>query len=613
VLQQMRSAAKWVWIVLVVCFVGVFLFADTSGLLGLGPTRITSSTAVAKVNGVEVPYLQWANLSNNLAQQQERGGGRGLSLDDRRQVEDQAFEQLVGSILLEQEYKRRGIRVSDQEVVEAAQQSPPPELMQNPELQTDGRFDIDKYRRLLRSPGARQQGLLLQLENYYRTEIPRAKLFDQLAGDVYVPESKLWSVYRDLNDSAKVSFVMFDAGAVPDTAVRIPESDLRAYYDRHKEDLKRPGRAVVSVLVIPRAITAADTAAAKARAAALRSEIVGGAKFEDVARRESADSSSGANGGDLGPSLPSRYVQPFGDAAKALKVGEISQPVETPFGVHLIRLDSRKGDTLSLHHILVHVQQSDSSATRTDRLADSLARIAGTADRPERFDSAATMLHLTPQRLTAVEGEPLMSQNGRPIPSVSAWAFGGVKVGESSDLYDSDELYALARLDSLVEGGIPSFADAREDIRRQMLGERKAETLVPRARELAQAAAKSSLEDAAKSHDMTVTHTDLFTRPQFVGGLGRFNAAIGAAFSLPVGRISAPIVTEQGAYVMRVDRRVPADSAVWAKQKSTQQQEAINSIRQLRVRTFLSELRKTAKVDDYRKQLNAAARAQTTP
>ena len=66
-------------------------------------------------------------------------------------VEDQAFEQLVSNVLLQQEYKRRGIRVGDQEVIEAAQQSPPPELLQNPELQSDGRFDIEKYRRLLRS------------------------------------------------------------------------------------------------------------------------------------------------------------------------------------------------------------------------------------------------------------------------------------------------------------------------------------------------------------------------------------------------------------------------------------------------------------------------------
>ncbi|MFP5355367.1 MAG: hypothetical protein ACLGIK_09480 [Gemmatimonadota bacterium] len=53
----MRSSAKWIWLFIVVCFVGVFLFAETSGLLGVGPAQITPGTAVAEVNGVEIPYL----------------------------------------------------------------------------------------------------------------------------------------------------------------------------------------------------------------------------------------------------------------------------------------------------------------------------------------------------------------------------------------------------------------------------------------------------------------------------------------------------------------------------------------------------------------------------
>ena len=86
--QQMRSSAKWIWLFIVICFVGVFLFAETSGLLGIGSARITTSTAVAEVNGVEIPYLSWANLSNSLAKQEEQNTGRGLSLDERRQIED---------------------------------------------------------------------------------------------------------------------------------------------------------------------------------------------------------------------------------------------------------------------------------------------------------------------------------------------------------------------------------------------------------------------------------------------------------------------------------------------------------------------------------------------
>ena len=611
-LHQMRSSAKWIWLFIVICFVGVFLFAETSGLLGIGPSQITTSTAVAEVNGVDVPYVTWANVSNQMAQQEERTSGRSLTLDERRRVEDQAFEQLVSNILLEQEYKKRGITVSDQEVIEASQQSPPPELMQSPDFQTDGRFDIAKYRRFIGSAAARSQGVLVQLENYYRQEIPRAKLFDQLAGDVFVSDAKLWNVYKDLNDSAQVTFVKFDASAVPDSAVTVPESELRSYYDKNKAELERPGRAVVSVISVPRTISAADTAATRQRAVALREEIVGGAKFEDVARRESADTVSGKDGGSLGTGGKGRFVKEFEDAAYGLKVGEVSQPVLTQFGYHLIKVDSRKGDTLSMRHILLRIQQSDSSATRSDRLADSLSRMAAAQESPANFDSAAKVLSLPRTTAVAIEGEPLMGSDGRSIPSVSAWAFGGAKVGETSDLFDSEEGYYVARLDSLQPGGIPSFENAKAEIRRRLISRHKAESLLPKAEALAKAAASSTLESAASAAGMAPTKTDMFTRPQFVAGLGRFNEAVGAAFSLPIGQVSAPIVTDDGVFVLRVERRVEANKATWEAQKETQRREAVSSIQQMRVRTFLSEIRKQAKVEDHRKELNSLARQQTS-
>jgi len=64
VLQQLRSKSLVIWALVFVFFVVGFLLADTSGLLGLGPARITNTTAVAKVNGVEIPWMTWQNLSN---------------------------------------------------------------------------------------------------------------------------------------------------------------------------------------------------------------------------------------------------------------------------------------------------------------------------------------------------------------------------------------------------------------------------------------------------------------------------------------------------------------------------------------------------------------------
>ena len=617
-LQSMRSAAKYVWIVLVVAFVGGYLLFETSGLMNQG--GVQASTVVAKVGGrelgpltlggQEIRYDVWSRAVEERAQQESQRIGRALTLDERRRVEESVYDELVNNILLEQELARRGITVTDQEIQQAAQTSPPPELLQNPELQTEGRFDPAKYRRFMQSAAASQPGLLAYLENYYRSEIARQKLFLQIAGDVYVTDQRLWQMWQDTHDSAQVRFVALRPELVADSAVRVTDDEIRAHYEANRKSYDRPGRAVVSVLSIPRAVTAADTVAARERAARVRAELAGGAKFEDVAKRESSDSGSAAQGGELGRGGRGRFVPEFEAAAYALQPGELSQPVQTQFGFHVIRVDERKGDTLALRHVLIPIGQSDSSAARTDRLADALAKDAAAAEDPRRFDAAATKFGLRATRAVAIEDEPL-TVAGRPVPSVSAWAFGGARVGETSDLFDAPDGYYLARLDSLTKGGEQSLDVVRDEIRRRLLREKKVAALVPRARQIADAARRGTLEAAAQAQGLTVERTELFTRTSLVPGLGQFTQPIGLAFGTPAGQIGGPVTSRDGVYVLRVDRRVNADKGAWQAQKERQREQVTQALRQARVQSFLTGLRERADVDDRREQIQAAARRQS--
>lgn len=609
-LQTMRSSAKYIFWFIAIAFVGGFLLGQTSGLLGRAP--VTTTTVVARVNGEDILYQQYLAAEQRAVQQEEQRTGHALTLDERQRVADRAFDNMVADILLAQEYRKRGITVSDDEIIEMAQYSPPQDLMQSPELQTEGRFDPEKYRRFLASPVAKQQGLLAGLENYYRNEIPRQKLFAQIAADVYVPDLRLWYAYRDTHDSAQVSFVAFDGTRVADAGITVTDAEIQAYYDAHKKSFDRPGRAVVSVVRIPRLITAADSAIARQRILGLRNEIAMGGKFEDVAKRESADSGSAVNGGDLGKGAKGRFVKEFEDAAYALKTGELSQPVLTPFGYHLIRVDSRSGDTLSLRHLLVRITQSDSSAALTDRRADSLANMAANQESGKKFDEAARALGLPVQQFVALEGDPLMDNTGKYVPNVSAWAFQGAKAGETSELFDAEDAYILARLDSIVAGGQQTVAQAREEIVREVKLQKKLAQLVPQAQALSTAAASSTLEAAAQAKSMPVEKSAPFTRLANVPGLGRLNEAVGAAFTLPIGQVSGPVQTKNGVFVLRVDRRVPADSAAWVAQKEVQRQQLSQGLRQQRVQEYLDNLRKAAKVDDRRKDIQAAARRSAT-
>ena len=602
-LQQMRSAAKYIWLFIVIAFVGGFLLVQTSGLLGRTP--VTPTTPVAVVNGHEILYNEYVQRYQTEIQNQQQAGGRSLSEDDIRRIQNSTFNQMVMDVLLQQQYERRGIVVTNEEIQQYAKFAPPPWIQSAPELQTEGQFDMQKYQRLLSSSYAKQTGLLANLEQYYRSEIPRRKLLDQISSGIYVTDAELWRIWRDQHDSAQVSFVAFRPQ--PDTSSKISDADLRAYFDKHKEEFRRPGRAVLTVVEIPRVVTAADSAAVRAHALALRNEILGGAKFEDVAKRESADSGSGAKGGDLGKGPKGRFVAPFEQAAFALKVGEVSQPVLTQFGYHLIRVDERKGDTLALRHILLRVQPSDSNEAKIDRQADELSKAAASSEQGAKLDSAAKRLGLKEFKVVALEDEPA-SYDGRTIPSVSGWAFGGARVGETSELFDDESGYYLARLDTLTESGDPKFDNVKALVRQDVARARALDGVTPTAQKLADAAAAGGLEAAAAQQKLEVQHSPVFTRGTFVPGLGQFNEAIGTAFGLPVQAVSAPVRTTDAVFVLRVDRRVQADSAAWVKQVQAQRQARMQQLQQQRVQMYLADIRQSAKIDDRRKKINASVR-----
>lgn len=607
-LQQMRSVAKYIWVLVALFFVGGFLLYETSGLMGRTPVTLT--TAVAVVNGQEIPYRDYQARVQNAIQSEQQRSGRSLTQDDTRRIENSVFDQMVSEVLLADQYRRRGIVVTDDEVREFARYAPPPWITGAPELQTEGRFDPEKYQRLLASPQARQGGLLLQLEAYYRSEIPREKLLDQISSGVYATDAELWRAWRDQHDSAQVSFVTFTPTADTAAAKTVSDADARAYFDKHKDEFQSVGHAVLSVVIIPRVVTAADTAAARARTQALRDSIVKGAeKFEDAAKRESSDSVSGAKGGDLGPAPKTRYVPEFSKAADALKPGEVSQPVLSPFGFHIIRLDSRKADTLSLHHILIPIQASDSATTRVDQLADTLSRIAASSEQGIKLDSAAKRLGLKIVRVEASENDPA-TYNGQIVPSVSAWAFGGAHPGETSELFDDENGYYLARLDSLRSGGDATFENVRDQVRVRVAQSQAVDKLMPEAQKLAAAAATSTLEAAAQQAGKKVEQSPMFARGSAVPGLGQFTEAVGAAFALPVGAVSQPVRTSNAADVLRVDKRVVADSSAWAAQKEAQKTARLQQLREQRVQMFLQDLRKSAKVVDRRKEINATLRRQ---
>jgi peptidyl-prolyl cis-trans isomerase D len=296
-------------------------------------------------------------------------------------------------------------------------------------------------------------------------------------------------------------------------------------------------------------------------------------------------------------------VPEFENAAFALRAGELSQPVRTQFGFHLIKVDERKGDTLALRHILIPIEQREEARREAGRRADELARIAANKKIPSLLDSAAKQLGLRIERAVAIEGRRATFADGAPVPDVSVWAFRGPAPGETGELVDGDEGYFLARLDSLTLGGVPPVSAIRNEVTQQIRRDKKLDLLAAQADSLARAAAGGSLEAAAQARGLSAVKTPMFNRSSGAQGIGSYNEAVGAAFGLPVGTVSQPIRTSNAVFVLRVDSRKDANRAAFDAQKASQRAQLTDLFRRKKVQDFLANLRANAKVEDHRNDI----------
>src|SRR2546428_1169529 len=300
-MRAMRQNAKWIFYILAFAVIGWLVFDVGMGVTGRG--QYGGADVVLKVSGraVHVPQYQQA-LQAAYDQYRHQGAGR-LTREDEQQISDQVVKQLVQQVLFEQEYKRLGITVSDEEVIQAARSSPPPEIMGTPEFQTNGQFDISKWQRFLASGS--DPRFLEQLEARYRDQIPQLKLAQYVTADVYVSDAKLWRIYRDLHEAVTVALLAMRPEQIADADTPVSDAELEGYYRAHAAEFKQRAMAFLSFVAVSRVPDAADSAAARARVRRLRAEAVQGtAKFEEVGNREPAESAPARKAADPGSDPP---------------------------------------------------------------------------------------------------------------------------------------------------------------------------------------------------------------------------------------------------------------------------------------------------------------------
>ena len=287
------------------------------------------------------------------------------SAENKREI----LEDMIDEHLMRLAAESDGIVVSDAEVRR--------EIQQIPDFQVDGKFDADRYQLLLASQNPPQTPRTF--EQTVRDNLQYGLIPSRLARSGFVTDMELDRIMRLLGERRDISFVVMPPAAV-DTAPVTP-AQIQAWYESHSREYRSPEtvrleyvevdastlpmpvadeaalrklydeqaakystseqRSVSHILVqVAADASDADKKAAEARAKKLAEQArAPGADFAALARANSDDAGSKANGGSLGWLTKGGMPGAFDDAAFAMRAGEVRGPVKTDFGWHLIKLD----------------------------------------------------------------------------------------------------------------------------------------------------------------------------------------------------------------------------------------------------------------------------------
>lgn len=600
-IQVIRSRIGKVLVYAIIpAFVLWMVFELGMDVMGGGVSR---SGELGSVNGMPITAAAYDERYNALYQQEQQRTGT-VPAERARGIQDEAWEQLVSEMLLAQELRRRGLGVSDREILWAARNLPHPQLMQEEVFLTNGVFDIEKYRQFLAGPSA-DGAMFVQLEAYYRDWLPRERLLRQLSAGRYVTDAELWRAWRDRNETATVDVVAMDLTKMPEP--QVSDADVRRYYGENRERFRRAEGASLRVAYVPLTITDGDREATIERARELRAEIAAGADFATVAQRESSDPGSRDRGGDLGAFGRGQMVPSFDSAAFALPVGEVSEPVVSPFGVHLIEVQSREGDEVTARHILLPFEKGEEELRRIEEQLDQIRTRARTAGLQA---AAANQPGVTFRDGIDVNASaPMIPGVGAAMEAIS-WAQEESEAREDgdgervSDVLESSEALYLVELDEYRPAGITPLAQATPSIRSILAHRARRDAAAAEAEKmLAEVRGGRSLEQVAQARGLVVERVGPFSRIEQNPRLGQANAAVGAAFGTPLNQVGPVAVTPAGVFLVRPAERTEADRREWERQKAQQREQALAAVQQDLFSQWLAEARENARIRDNRDRM----------
>lgn len=367
--DAIRNQKKILMGILLVLVIPAFVLFGVEGY-----TRYSEqSEAVAVVDGKDITRIEWDNAHRQeIERLRQSMPGIDVKLLDTEQARFNTLERLVRERVLATAADTLHLYTSDQKLARELTNNATIASLRTP----DGKLDVEAYRTLLGRQGmtpemfeaniradisraqvlegigatavAGQAVANAALDAFFQRRAVRLLAFDPAAytAKVVVTDADLQAYYQANEaqfktvEQADVQYVVLDLPTI-EKQIALNEADVKAYYEQNAARLSggEERRASHVLLSVPEGSSAEAKATIRAKAEALQKELVQNpSRFAEVAKAQSQDPGSAANGGDLDYFARGAMVKPFEDAAFALTKGAISEVVESDFGFHIIQL-----------------------------------------------------------------------------------------------------------------------------------------------------------------------------------------------------------------------------------------------------------------------------------
>jgi peptidyl-prolyl cis-trans isomerase D len=444
--------------------------------------------------------------------------------------------------------------------------------------------------------------LWLQLEALVRPRILQQKLYEYVTAGIVVDDAEVRELYDAATEKVRVRYILAPSQAFMDSAGTIDSAAVAQYYRDHQEYFRHGERAQLTYVFFDKKPSAVDSAEVQREAIELSRRARGGEDFVVLARQYSEDAAT--PDGDLGWFGRGAMVRQFEEVAFAMDSGQVSEPVLSRFGYHVIKVMGRRGigDSVEVRasHVLLKIAASSGTLSDLRLQAEQLAEDA----KSEEFDSLVTRRGLRLRKSGMFErGQDIAGIGSNP--AITEFTFNN-KPGTISGVFETPANYTIVRVAQRDIAGVAPLSEVTGRIQSRL----RSEAAQQRAYEslagvVDQLAAGLSFADAASRLGRTVDSTAPFGRFDPVDPFSNDPAFHGTAFALARSgkNVSPAAKVGRGAVVMQLIEHIAPDAQKYADKRDSLMTATMQGKQQMVFNNWFAQLKRDADIKDYRYQI----------